>query len=305
MDLVLSRQGGVSVRDQLVTQIQLQVLGGSLLPGQKLPSVRALARRLKVHPNTISAAYQSLVATGVLAVQRGAGVFVNGRGPLGIQEASVLDDMIRAALHAALRKGFTGEQIRAAVQRWVAAGPPDRVVVVDPYPQMGELLVHEVRRGLDVEVSSCTIVDVERDPSLLRGAVALVLPYHVETLRRIAPGAALAVMNVEVSAGDREAIESLPEGAIVLVVSHSPTVLPVATVVIKTMRGDDVHVETHLVSASKAWRRIASAADVVFADALSVEEVAKAKPKRLREVRITTEAALDRLRRTITVIVPR
>lgn len=305
MDLVLSRQGGVSVRDQLVTQIQLQILGGTLTPGQKLPSVRALARRLKVHANTISAAYQFLVARGLLAVQRGAGVFVNGRGPLGIENASALDDMIRAALHAALRKGFTGEQIRAGVQRWIAAGPPERVVVVDPYPQVGELLVHEVRRGLEVEVSSCTIADVEREPSLLRGAVALVLPYHVETLRRIAPGAALAVMNVEMSAGDREAIESLPEGAIVLVVSHSPTVLPVATVMIKILRGDDLHVETHLVSASRAWRRIAGAADVVFADALSVEAVANAKPRRLREFRITTEAALDRLRRTITVIVPR
>lgn len=305
MDLVLSRQRGVSVRDQLVTQIELQILGGSLLPGQKLPSVRALARRLKVHANTISAAYQHMVANGLLAVQRGAGVFVNGRGPLGIQDASVLDDMIRAALHAALRKGFTGDQIRAAVQRWIAADPPDRVVVVDPYPQVGELLVHEVRRGLEVEVSSCTIADVEREPSLLRGAVALVLPYHVETVRRIAPGAAIAVMNVEMSTEDREAIELLPEGAIVLVVSHCPTVLPVATVMVKTLRGDDLHVETHLVSEPRKWRRVVGAADIVFVDALSAEAVAKAKPRRLREYRITTEAALNRLRRTLTVIVPR
>lgn len=305
MDIVLNRQGGVSVRDQLVTQIELKILGGSLTPGQKLPSVRALARRLKVHPNTISAAYQYLVADGLLSVQRGSGVFVRGRGPLGIQEASGLDDMIRVALHTALRKKFTGEQIRAAVERWLAAAPPDRVVVVDPYREMGELIVHEVEQALKVAVSCCTVADVERDPSLLGGAVALVLPYHVETMRRIAPGAALAIMNLEMSAGDREAIRSLPSGAIVLVVSHSPTVLPVASVMIKSLRGDDLLVETRLASATREWRRVASAADIVFADALSVEAVRKAQPRRVREVRITTEAALDRLRRLITIIVPR
>jgi len=306
MDIVLNRQGGVSIRDQLVTQIELKILGGSLTPGQKLPSVRALARRLKVHPNTISAAYQYLVADGLLTVQRGSGVFVHGRGPLGIQEASGLDDMIRVALHTALRKGFTGEQIRAAVERWLAAAPPDRVVVVDPYPEMGELIVHEVKQALEgVAVSCCTVADVERDPSVLGGAVALVLPYHVETMRRIAPGAALAVMNLEMSAGDREAVRSLPAGAIVLVVSHSPTVLPVAEVMIKSLRGDDLLVETRLVSATREWRRLASAADIVFADALAVEAVRKAQPRRVREVRITTEAALSRLRRLITVIVPR
>ena len=71
MDIVLSRRGGVSVKDQILAQIELQFLEGSLAPGQRLPSVRALARRLKVHPNTVSAAYQELQAHGQLEVRRG------------------------------------------------------------------------------------------------------------------------------------------------------------------------------------------------------------------------------------------
>ena len=47
-------------------------------------------------------------------------------------EAAGLDEMLRLALHAAFRKGFTGREIRAAVERWLAAAPPDRVVIVDP-----------------------------------------------------------------------------------------------------------------------------------------------------------------------------
>ena len=45
MDIFVNRRGGVPVRDQLVTQLELKILGGELAQGQRLPSVRALARR--------------------------------------------------------------------------------------------------------------------------------------------------------------------------------------------------------------------------------------------------------------------
>ena len=67
MDIVLSRRGGVSVRDQIKAQIELKILGGDFKSGQRLPSVRAMARRLKVHANTVSAAYQLLEDAGHLA----------------------------------------------------------------------------------------------------------------------------------------------------------------------------------------------------------------------------------------------
>ena len=98
MDIVLNRRGGVPVRDQLVTQLELKILGGELAQGQRLPSVRALARRLKVHHNTVSAAYQDLEAAGHVELQRGSGVFVRGGGPRILTEARGLDEMIRLAL---------------------------------------------------------------------------------------------------------------------------------------------------------------------------------------------------------------
>ena len=52
------------MRDQIVTQLELKILGGSLAHGSRLPSVRALARRLNVHHNTVSAAYQDLRGGG-------------------------------------------------------------------------------------------------------------------------------------------------------------------------------------------------------------------------------------------------
>ena len=145
MDIFVKRRGGVSVRDQLVTQLELKILGGELAQGQRLPSVRALARWLKVHHNTVSAAYQDLQAAGHVDLRRGSGVFVRGGGPRALAEADGLDQMIRLALHAAFAQGYGGAEVRAAVERWLAASPPDRVVVIDPVSEMAEILMHEVR----------------------------------------------------------------------------------------------------------------------------------------------------------------
>src|SRR5436309_2615999 len=145
MDIFNNRLGGVPVRDQLVNQLELKILGGELGQGQRLPSVRALARRLKVHHNTVSAAYQDLEAAGHVDLRRGSGVFVRAGGPRALAEAEGLDEMIRLALHTAFAKGFGGAEVRAAVQRWLAAALPDRGVVIDPLPEMPQLIVPELR----------------------------------------------------------------------------------------------------------------------------------------------------------------
>lgn len=49
---------------------------GALQPGASVPSVRDLARDLRVNPNTVARAYQRLTDNGVLAVRRGEGTYV-------------------------------------------------------------------------------------------------------------------------------------------------------------------------------------------------------------------------------------
>jgi DNA-binding transcriptional regulator YhcF (GntR family) len=304
MDIVLNRRGGVPVRDQIVTQLEMKILEGSLAQGQRLPSVRALARRLKVHHNTVSAAYQDLEAAGHVELQRGSGVFVRRAGIATLAEARGLDEMIRLALHNAFRKGFAGPEIRAAVERWLAASPPDRVLVVDPSLEMAELLAHEIRSVLAATVTPCALEDLAREPARAAGAMTVVLPYHLEAVRRAAPGAAVEVVTLEVGAADREAIQALPAGSIVLVVSHAPTVLPFASVFLRSLRGDEMLAETRLLSAPREWKRLVKAADLVIADALSVDAVRKAAPRHLREVRVVPQSALARLREAVTAVVP-
>ena len=78
--------------------------------------------------------------------------------------------MIRLALHTAFRKGFTGPEIRAAVERWLDAAPPERVLVVDPSAEMAELLVHEMRRRARRARSSCSLDELATDPGRARRA---------------------------------------------------------------------------------------------------------------------------------------
>jgi len=304
VDIVLNRRGGIPVRDQLVAQLELKILGGTIPHGQRLPSVRALARRLKVHHNTVSAAYQDLQSAGRVELRRGSGVYVRGSGPTALSEARGLDEMIRLALHTAFAKGFTGGEVRAAVERWLAAAPPDRVVVVDPAREMAELLVHEVRLSLGVSAVAATPADLERDPRLVSGALTLVLPYHVEAVRRLSPSAAVEVVTVEAKPETRELVLGLPAGSIVLVVSHSPTVLPFASVFLRSLRGDELVVETHTLAESRAWRRLVRAADLVAADALSAEIVRRAGARRVHEMRLLSPAVAARLRVGLSVVAP-
>ena len=305
MEIALNRDSGVSIRDQLVTQLELRILDGSLGPGQRLPSVRALARRLKVHANTVSAAYQDLESAGHVRLQRGSGVFVNAAGATLPQDARGLDDLIRLTLHLAMRKGFGAVEIRTAVERWLAAAPPDRIVVVDPVSDMAAVLVHELKQRLRKPVVFLLSRGPEEGPGAARRrarpGVALLPPEPARAFaRRGRRGPA-----PRASPEDRKALLAVPAGSIVLAVASSASLLPFANVVFKSMRGDEILLETCLVKDVRAWHRLASAADVVIADVLAAAAVRRVAPRKLREVQIVPEATLGRLRHALEFVTPR
>jgi len=304
VDFVLNRKGGVPLHDQLLAQLELKILSGAIAAGQRLPSVRVLARRLGLHPNTVSSAYRDLEQAGHVELRRGAGVYVRSGVPsASIDEAPGLDEMVRLALRVAFRKGHTGSEIQAAVERWLRAAPPERVVMVDPRRETLGLVAHEIRSALRVPASGCTLEDLEREPVLAAGALLLALPYHVSKVARVAPGAALATVHVEASAEDQEAARSLPAGATILIVSCSPILLQIGGAFVGSLRGDEVLVETRLLSHRAAWRRLIAVADLVFADVLAAPAVREARPRRLRELRLLGAKDLARVSKALSLAV--
>ena len=292
------------MHDQLLAQLELKILGGSLSPGERLPSVRALARQLGLHANTVSAAYRELEAAGHVELKRGAGVFVREGVPSTLEEARGLDEMIRLALRTAFRKGHSAPEIKVAVERWLKAAPAERVMVVDPRPETIELIAEEVREALGVPASGCTLEELEAEPALLSGALALAVPYHAGKVARLVPGAAVQVIHVELSKNERELLGALPAGAMVLLVSRSELVLSFAAALIGGLRGDEVLVETRPLSRRSEWRRLVPAADLVVVDRLAAAAVRRVRPKRMYELRLLGDAALDRVRRGLSAVVP-
>jgi GntR family transcriptional regulator len=62
---------------QIEEGLRRHVALGALSPGAAVPSVRDLARDLRVNPNTVARAYQRLTEGGVLTVKRGEGTYVS------------------------------------------------------------------------------------------------------------------------------------------------------------------------------------------------------------------------------------
>ncbi len=61
---------------QIAARVRVAVAAGELAPGQALPSVRELARRLRVNPATVAQAYRELAREGFVETRHGAGTFV-------------------------------------------------------------------------------------------------------------------------------------------------------------------------------------------------------------------------------------
>src|SRR5262245_3554897 len=67
---------GSPVYEQIVYAVKKAVAQGTLKPGDRFPSVRALSDELRVNPNTVQKAVSELTALGLLEVHTGQGCFV-------------------------------------------------------------------------------------------------------------------------------------------------------------------------------------------------------------------------------------
>lgn len=86
---------------QIVNRVKQAVAVGRLKPGDRLPSVRELAKELVINPNTIARAFRELEGEGITLSRRGSGTFVAERKV--VLKAEERRRRLREALEAALR----------------------------------------------------------------------------------------------------------------------------------------------------------------------------------------------------------
>ncbi len=102
---------------QIVDNFRNQIMGGILLPGERLPSVRELASELTINPNTIQRAYRELEADGWIASVPGKGSFVCGAPLCSQQEQTALLKTFDDTVEALLNLGITREELIERLQQ--------------------------------------------------------------------------------------------------------------------------------------------------------------------------------------------
>lgn len=78
MDIIISNSSGVPIYEQIEEQIKSQILSGELIEGDALPSMRVLAKELKISIITTKRAYEDLERDGFIESITGKGSFVKG-----------------------------------------------------------------------------------------------------------------------------------------------------------------------------------------------------------------------------------
>lgn len=104
MFLRIEKGSAVPISRQIADQVASLCASGALRPGERLPSVRELARELAVNQNTVLRVYERLSADGLVEMRHGQGTFVTAasrRGQLSAHRERLVDELRQIARQAA------------------------------------------------------------------------------------------------------------------------------------------------------------------------------------------------------------
>jgi len=187
MQLWFARGSEVTLREQLVTQIVLGILSDDLRPGERLPSTRELARRFRLHSNTVSAAYRQLERDGWLESRRGSGVYVRAERPQEpLAPALALEQLIADFMRKARALRAPLPLVRKLLRRQLELQPPDHFLLIEPEQEVIDIVANEMRAVVHLPVRVCDPQDCRRSTVLI-GAVPVALASKAAAVRRALP----------------------------------------------------------------------------------------------------------------------
>ncbi len=112
MDLIISNASGKPIYEQICTQIKNAILSGELSPGDALPSIRALAKDLRISVITTTRAYDELERDGFIDRVPGKGCYVAEKNLELVREAHLkqIEDHMNAIVDLAASCSLTEEE---------------------------------------------------------------------------------------------------------------------------------------------------------------------------------------------------
>jgi GntR family transcriptional regulator len=284
----------VTLREQLVTQVVLGILCGDLAPGQRLPSTRELARRFRLHPNTISAGYRQLERERWLEFRHGSGVYVRESKPdATLSSALALDQLIANLFRSARELGAPLGALRSRLRQFLELQPPDHFLLLEPDEELRRIVTAEMQRAVTLPVESCDPRDC-RSGENLAGAVAVVLPSKAREARQALP-AGTEFLTLHVRSVPASLAEWLPApaGTLVGIASRWPGFLKMARTILSAA-GFDADSLVFRDARKKNWQRGLKDTAAVVCDTVVAGELPKSS--RAIPFSLLSESSLAELR---------
>ncbi len=113
----------VPIYEQIIAQVVGVIASGGLKPGDMLPSVREMAGKLLVNPNTVARAYGELERYGLVEPRRGTGMLIlpDSDAKAAEMRLAILRDRLRPMLRDALGFGLEASEILEIIRAELAS----------------------------------------------------------------------------------------------------------------------------------------------------------------------------------------
>ena len=118
MNIILSNTDSAPIYEQITRQLRAKIVSGELAAGQALPSMRLLARELRISVITTKRAYEELEREGLIGTQTGRGSFVAQVSGARLREEQLraVEAHLAQAVRAAKQGGVTAEEFMEIAQ---------------------------------------------------------------------------------------------------------------------------------------------------------------------------------------------
>jgi DNA-binding transcriptional regulator YhcF (GntR family) len=290
-----ARNGAVPIREQLVTQVILAILCDELSPNERLPSTRELARRFRLHANTVSAGYKQLEKEGWVESRHGSGIYVRKTKPESpLPPALALDHLIANLFRSARELGTSLPAVQARLRQWLALQPPNHFLLIEPDEELRRIVAAEIREAVTFPVvaeglEACSIVEK------LEGAIPVVLMNKKEKVQKLLP-AGTEVLALSVQSVPKSLKEWLPVplDTLIGIASRWPGFLSLARTMLVASGFHSDSMEFRNTS-EPGWERGMKQMAAVICDSVTAAEV----PKGCRVIpfSLLSESAAAELRR--------
>ena len=128
INLNINTGSNTPIYRQITDQVRMAVASGRLAVDDQLPSIRALAERLVINPNTVAHAYADLAREGLIESRAGRGVFVTRKRKMFTREEGWrrLEPLMDAVIGEAMVLDFTPQELREAIEKKLGQWKPQK-----------------------------------------------------------------------------------------------------------------------------------------------------------------------------------